>query len=143
MDIFKIERGSCDRQQALEGLAILVALRIWNDGADSKRVRLTVKGDNVGALTLLLKMRLSSPQQAILARELALVTVRSAFPPIVTHTPGVANKIADLLSRLEDPSKRNNNVLMFSSLPKAVRTPVPDRPIQWYRAISAAVPLSK
>ena len=143
LDIFKIERGSCDGQQALEGLAILVAMRIRNDAADCKRVRLTVKSDNVGALTLLLKMRPSSPQQAILARELALITVQSAFPPIITHTPGVANKIADLLSRLEDPSKSNNNVFRLTALSKAVRTQVPDRPKEWYRALSAAVPRGK
>ena len=38
--IFGIERGSCDGQQTLEGLAILVAIRIWNHIHDAQKFRL-------------------------------------------------------------------------------------------------------
>lgn len=94
LTISNIVRGSCDGQQALEGLTILVALRLWNDQHDSKRVRLAVKGDNLETLTLLFKMLPKSARQAILARGLALVTVKKDFPLAVTHTPGVSNVIA-------------------------------------------------
>ena len=94
LEIFSLVRGSCEGQQTLEGLAILVALRIWNDCSDSRYIKLRVRGDNVGALTLLVKMRPSSAQQAVIGRELALVTAKAAFPPAVFHTPGVAHKIA-------------------------------------------------
>ena len=102
LHLFKLERGSCEGQQTLEGLAILVALRIWTDRHSSKRFRLQVRGDNVGALQLLLKMRPSSPQQAIIAREIALLVVHFAFPPKILHAPGIAHVIAGALSRRHD-----------------------------------------
>lgn len=86
MTIFDLKRGSCESQKTLEGLAILVALRLWNDCSNSQYIRLCVRGDNVGALILLLKMRPSSGQQAITARELPLVAARVASPvPSITH----------------------------------------------------------
>lgn len=48
LSIFGIVRGSCEGQQTLEGLAILVALRTWNHIHDSQKFRLQVRGDNVG-----------------------------------------------------------------------------------------------
>ena len=87
LKILSIEQGSCDGQQVLESLAILVALRLWVN-REAGRIRLSVRGDNVGALTLLIKMRPSSPQQAIIAREIALMTAHMAFPPAVTHPRG-------------------------------------------------------
>ena len=62
------------------------------------RIILKVKGDNVTALTLLIKMRPSGPTMAIIARELALRLVELSFPPDATRTPGVAHVIADRLS---------------------------------------------
>ena len=70
LNIFGLTRGSCDGQQVLESLAILVALRIWEEQLNAKRVALVVRGGNVGALRLLVKMHPSSPQQAVVAREL-------------------------------------------------------------------------
>ena len=136
LDIFQIERGSCNGQQTLEGLAILVALRAWTGKDSSKKFRLQVRGDNVGALSLVLKMRPSSPQQAIIAREIALEVVHFAFPPTVLHTPGIAHVIADGLSRLDDPNHDKHDVLQHPALAKAVRTVIPARPRSWYKAIA-------
>lgn len=83
--IFGIEKDSCSGQQLLEALAILIALRLWHTQTD-KRVRVSVRGDNVGALSLVMKMRPSSAPLAIIAREIALLTMKDAFPPKVTHT---------------------------------------------------------
>ena len=127
LSIFELQRGSCDGQQVLEGLAILVAMRAWQHLADSRRVSLLVRGDNIGALTLLIKMRPSSARQAIVARELALLTTQCAFPPDVQHTPGIAHKVADGLSRLDDPSHKGKGILSHLALANAVRTEVPLR----------------
>ena len=62
-----------------------------------------VRGDNVGVLTLLIKMHPTSPTMATIARELALRTVELSFPPEAIHTPGVAHVIADKLSRVPAP----------------------------------------
>ena len=138
LDLFDIQRGSCVGQQTLEGLAILVAMRPWGDGTDARSVRLSVRGDNVGALMLLVKMRPSSPQQAVIARELALITSRTAFPPPVVHTPGIAHKLADSLSRMHDPGHAED-ALRHPALANAIRDDVPARPREWYRALSAPV----
>ena len=138
LDLFDIKRGSCNGQQTLEGLAILVAMRLWGDHDEARKVRLSVKGDNVGALMLLVKMRPSSPQQAIIARELALITSRTAFPPQVVHTPGIAHKLADSLSRLHDPGHKHD-AFKHPALNAAARDEVPPRPRTWYRALGAPV----
>lgn len=136
LEVFDIKRGSCEGQQTLEGLAILVAMRTWSGTYDSSKYHLQVRGDNVGALGLLLRMRPSSPQQAIIARELALVIVGYSFPPKVVHTPGLAHVIADGLSRMYDPGGAKCNVLQHSALQNAMRTPVPARPKPWYRTLA-------
>ena len=136
----EIERGSCTGQQALEGLAILVAMRLWCDHKDARKVHLSVRGDNIGALTLLIKMRPKSPAQALISRELALITVRSAFPPQVVHTPGLAHVVADLLSRMNDPRKAESGVLAHPALRNASRTEVPQRDRLWYRTLAHASP---
>ena len=135
LHIFDIERGSCTAQQTLEGLAMLVAMRLWSDVHSSRRYTLQMRGDNVGALSLLLRMRPSSPQQAIIARELALHTVHYAFPPRVTHTPGLAHVIADALSRCYDPGIDKVGILSHHALKSAVRTDVPTRGRSWYKTL--------
>jgi CRP-like cAMP-binding protein len=142
LTIFAIERGSCNGQQTLEALAILVALRLWYHPDDAKRLNLSVRGDNVGSLTLLLKMRPSSSSQAIVARELALLTARAAFPPRVVHTPGIAHKLADLLSRVHDPHK-SVRLEDLHLLVQAERAQCPPRPRAYYTTLEDATPLRK
>ena len=91
LSILKIERGSSDGQQVLEALALLVALKLWSEHVINRNVSLHVKGDNVGALILLLKMRPKTASLALIAREMALCVATSAFPPRTLHTPGVAH----------------------------------------------------
>ena len=143
LQIFGIEKDSCSGQQLLEALAILIALRLWHT-QDSRRVRVTVRGDNVGALALVVKMRPSSASLAIVAREIALLTVKDAFPPKVTHTPGVAHVVADMLSRIHDPRKQYAaKVADHPALRQAVETPCPPRTRGWYASLDDASPQSK
>ena len=59
-----------------------------------------VKSDSVAALTMVASMHTRSPQVAVVARELALTLSEScARPQVVKHTPGVANKLADIVSQ--------------------------------------------
>lgn len=139
--IFDLQRGSCIGQHLLEGLPILVALRAWQHLIDQHRVSLVVRGDNVGALSLLIKMRPSAAKQAIVARELALLTSQYAFPPDVQHTPGIAHKVADGLSRLDDPSHLGKGIFSHHALAHAERIAVPVRVREWYRALSIGAPL--
>ena len=97
---FGVERGKSDGQQIWEALCLLVALRAWAPHWLSNRSNLQIKYDAVSALTLLLHMRPSTHKFAIFARELALdISEACCRPACVSHIPGVANKIADILSR--------------------------------------------
>ena len=92
---------------------------------------------------MVVKMRPSTPQQAIVARELALLTAHAAFPPQVVHTPGIAHVVADLLSRIHDPKKESANVRSHPALLEATESFCPPRPRGWYRTLDMASPLRK
>ena len=132
------EVGSLSGEQGWEGLSVLIGVSIWCDQWRQERINLKVRGDNVGALTLLIKLRPSGAAQAIIARELALHLIELSFPPEAVHTPGVSHVIADRLSRVFAPGKSGVvDADIHLSLANAVRTHVPDRPRQWYRTLSA------
>ena len=135
VNLFGVPRGSADGQQIWECLAVLVAMDIWTRRWQQHRIILKVRGDNVGALTLLIKMRPASPTIAIIARDLALRTVELSFPPEAIHTPGVAHVIADKLSRIHAPGGIGHCKDIHPALAMATETPVPDRKPEWYRAL--------
>ena len=133
--MFGIPIGTAVGQQLWECLAVLVAVDIWTHLWKQSRIILKVWGDNVGALTLVVKMRPPTPTIAIVARELALRLVELSFPPDAEHTPGVAHVIADRLSRVHAPG--GSGVVDSSihpALANAQRTDTPKRSPDWYRA---------
>ena len=68
------------------------------------RCSLALKGDNITALTMALQLRAPPGPVKGIARELALDYAEASFEPsAATHVPGVANSIADVLSRRFDP----------------------------------------
>ena len=93
-------------QQVWEALAMLTAIDLWSDTWKQQRIFPKLTGDNATARTLVTKMRPSSPELAILARELALRLVELSFPPDAQHTPGVGHIFADKLLRLFSPTGR-------------------------------------
>ena len=105
MQLLGVERGTSIGQQVWECLAVLIAVDLWSYFCRQDRIQLKVRGDNVTALTLLIKMRpdKNSPAMGIIARELALRLVELSSPPEAVHTPGVAHVIADRLSRVHAP----------------------------------------
>ena len=131
-ELYKHQICSSEGQQTWECLAILVAARKWEHAITNRRVSLRVRGDNVGALTLVVKLRPSSAQQAIVARELALVCSKASFPPAVLHTPGIAHKIADMLFRVDAPGGKPTD---HPALKHATRVSVETRNRSWYRAL--------
>lgn len=90
-----------ESQQVMESLAGLIALRTWSKWWQQARVTLSIRSDNMGALTLLSRLTSSSARLNILAREFSLDLGNAAFSPdIVQHIPGFTNNICDALSRL-------------------------------------------
>ena len=104
VEVLGVQPGDCKGQQCWESLCCLIAVRIWRTRWASERLLLTVRTDNVTALTMLAKLKASSESLRIIAREMALDFAMGVFEPDVTeHTPGVQNTIADVLSRRYDP----------------------------------------
>ena len=103
-----------------------------------------VRGDNVAALSMVIKMRPKTEHMAIIGREIALHLVHYSFLPAVVHTPGVAHVIADALSRVYDPNKPEAiQILQHPALRKAECTDVPIRSASFYLALEDASPHSK
>ena len=105
LTLFDHERGDCRGQQTWEGLAMLVALRLWANEWLQGRVRLRVRGDSVTMLTAVMHMKANANSSLVLiAREVALDVAESAYAPDVGgHLPGDANTTADALSRKCSP----------------------------------------
>ena len=92
-------------------------------------------GDNVGAFTLLMKMRPGSPEIAIIARGLALRLVELSAPPDAVRTPGLAHKVADLLPRVHAPGTIGDlDTVVHPAPAQVVRTEVPVCNKAWYKA---------
>ena len=77
----------------LEGMARILA---------RPRMSITVRSDNLGALFMGAQMR--STASAVISREVALLYGEGSFEPrVFQHLPGVANVLADTLSRMNEP----------------------------------------
>ena len=125
---------SSSDQQALEALAVLVALREWAPVWRDQRVSLLVRTDNVAALSLIVRMQPHSETLGIIAREMALDISHSSYSPDeAAHIPGLANVAADKLSRVFDPKSP-------STLPPYLEAHVAHkfsaRPGEWWRSLS-------
>ena len=131
-------RGCHKGQQLWECLAILVAVDLWPKYWDHQRVVLRIAGDNVTALTMVVKMRPDNAKMAIIARDLALRLAKLSFPPDAMHVPGVSHKIADRLSRVYQPGETAPLEDFVSAHPRmqtAVRVDVRDRDDAFYKAL--------
>ena len=127
-------------QQVWECLAILVAIRLWAHLWSRERMILRIRGDNIGALTLLVKLRppTSNPAMGIIARELALHFAQLSFQPDAVHTPGLAHVVADVLSRVHSPDGTGQVTSeLHPALSEALCCEVPQRNEQWYLAYRA------
>ena len=117
-----------------------MAVRAWLPYSGN-RVQLRVRSDNVGALTVVIKMCPHTPSQAIIARELALAFLGFTFLLTSYHTLGVAHVIADKLPRVNDPAKPEaKEVFARPVLADASRKVIPDRTPGFYRTLNMYEP---
>ena len=133
--IYGCPRGTSKGQQLWEALAILVAVDIWASHWQQHRTVLKIRGDNVGTLTLLIKMRPDNAKMAIVAWELALRMIELSFPPDAVHTPGIAHVLADKLSRIHAPGGSGSCKDLHPAFAQAAETVAPIRKSSWYRPL--------
>jgi hypothetical protein len=121
-------------QQAFEALCILIACRLWSRLWRDRKVCFKLRSDNMGALTLFSSLKAAPGAMNLIAREYALDAAECAYEPdVVAHLPGVANKVADILSRRRDPKFAGvwapPEFLQYSE-----RVTPPPRSLKWWRA---------
>ena len=101
-----LQLGDPAGQQVWESRGVLAALRLWASRWQNRRVRRTVIGDSIAMHTTVLHMKADSQNLGLIAREGVLDTAESAFEPdIGVHIPGIANDLADALSRKTAPTQ--------------------------------------
>ena len=117
-EIFQHSIGADSGQQVWEALVILVALRTWKEMWISQQVTLTLKSDNISALVMAAKLKITSSR--LIACEVALELSEAAFMPRhVVHVPGVMNIWADVLSRLGDNRSQYRVPAELKGVPRA------------------------
>ena len=131
---FNLKLGEHLGQQTWEALAVLIALRQWRMHWMTVRAKLLIKADNMSALALVAYFKAKGGGPGKIARDVALEFADAEFgPDCVAHLPGVANKIADTLSRFFQPG---HDVRLPAGLGHALRVHPPARPASWYLASS-------
>ena len=104
---------------------------MWLPNFTKHRVSIKVRGDNVAALTMLSKMQPKSVSLQVIARELALDLSQCSYAPdFIEHVPGIANGIADALSRM---AERNSDFQLPIMLSNARYDAPPVRNSSWWR----------
>lgn len=125
-----IDVGSPEGQQVLECLAAVAALRAWRDHWLPRRCSVSVRGDNMTMLSMISTLGGLSPAVNLLTREAALLFSAACYRPVgAEHAPGVANAIADALSRRFQPSKQWAVPPALASVPETI---LPRRRASWY-----------
>jgi hypothetical protein len=115
---------------------LLVAMRIWASSWIGVRARLIIRGDSISALTMLLKLKSKGKGSAMIARELALdLADGTYYPDLITHSPGIALKTVDALSRKHMPAEEA--WVTPPSLQQAEENFPPTRDHTFYKTISA------
>ena len=114
-----VDIGSSSSQQAFEALAVLVSLRVWSHLWRGRRTTIFVRSDSVSALILTLRLKTSGTGTGIIAQELAIDMARGVYrPQVVQHVPGIANKSADILSRMHQPDTQYTIPADLAKLPR-------------------------
>ena len=122
--IHEAKRATAEAQQKWECMCYLIALTIWKDKWQHKRVAVAVKSDNMSALALAARLKIASSSNLI-GREVALLYTHATFEPrLIEHIPGIANVLADDLSRIHEP---HANKAVPEALKHLVATRVPPR----------------
>ena len=104
LEMLEATRGSPDGQASFEALALLVALRQWQDIWKEEATFILTRSDSIAALGALLKGNSHNLAMNKIMQEIALDMAEGIYEPqVVGHLPASWNGWADALSRLAVP----------------------------------------
>ena len=113
-----------------------MAVRLWAPLWKRQRVRLFLRSDNIGALTVFSALKSAGVAGNLIAREYALDVGKSEYEPeLIQHIAGVTNVIADLLSRRTDPQK-SDGWTVTAFLAHAKQWVPPPRVRSWWKTLA-------
>ena len=138
LETFDLEPGDPAGQAVWEFLAILVGLRTWWDRSSraKRRCNAHVSSDSMAALQAARRLRSSCPRLNTVAAEMALLEALDiATIDILSHMPGVANTLADQLSRMLMPGSAKT---VPPLLERVTRTPTEKRDSSWWKRVPTA-----
>ena len=96
----EFELGASSSQGIVEALALVVAIDKWGKKLAGLQIQLTIQSDSVTALSVARKLSAASPALNCLGATLALLLEKYGVEDVLLqHVPGVANGLADYLSR--------------------------------------------
>ena len=103
-------------------------MRVWRDPSHASAL-VSVRSDSLGALLAASKASSPSPELNLVLREIALEDAElGSRIHCAQHVPGMANDLADALSRLSAPDPKP----LPDVLRHIPRTPVPSRGRTWW-----------
>ena len=130
---FGLRAGDEDGQQLWEALSMLVALRTWRHVWATGRCNLSVEGDSMTALYMLVDIKTRSDINVLIGREIALELGSATHrPDQVRQIPGIANKLPGYLSRCMAPPESEQP--LPPALAGARRAYPAVRGVSWYLA---------
>jgi hypothetical protein len=119
---FGLTIGEAAGTTTWEAMAVLVAVRVLRPR--SGRVRIRLRSDSLSTLFAVSSMKAKAPGLSLIMAELALERAELEVDiSECVHIPGVANTIADALSRLSAPDAKR----LPSELDPRLQVPVPQR----------------
>ena len=139
VDVLGVVVGDHRSQSVLEGLAVLLAVRLFSShagwaAAQSGVATLAVKSDSKAALGAAIAMASHSEALNAVGREIAYDTALGDYQvSLHEHLPGVANKVPDWLSRVRSPAVAGSDNPAPEALAEAVRLDVPCRDDAFWR----------
>jgi hypothetical protein len=125
--------GHASRPTGLQGIGLLVAIRLWKSMWQQLRVRLAVRNDSVGACGSC-QIEGALGLLSLGARDLALdLAVGTCGPDVINHIPGISNVLADALCRRHSPLNAASWQLP-AALVHAKQVACPVRKDTWWRS---------
>ena len=117
---FNAKKGISKHMTLWESLALLLAARTWLVRSPGSAIE--VRSDSLGALRMMSKMASKSSEVNKIAQELALDWALDKYTVrLLRHTPGIANTVPDILSRIYSPEPKP--VPIFLNSAKEVTVP--------------------
>ena len=129
--------GDAGSQSVLEGLAMLVALRLFAaqaGWASARLVHLGVKSDGKAALGAAIKMASPTPALNAVGREIAYDSAPGDdLVQVHEHVVGVSNKVPDWLGRVRALGPKKGPRPEVLGAPSGLQVPV--RGADWWRTM--------